>query len=214
MPAEQVFIDIYHKNHWSSEVSRSGTGSELIQTATLVEKLPDIFQEYGIKTVLDLPCGDWNWMKYVDLQEVQYHGGDIVKEIIASNRQKYLSDQVRFSQMNILADQIPQADLILCRDCLVHFSYRDIARALDNIHRSRSTYLLTTTFPEKSNTKIVTGAWRPINLAAPPFNLPAPLLEINENCTEGGNQYQDKTLALWELQGLSTSVDRMLSSLA
>jgi hypothetical protein len=59
---------------------------------------------------------------------------------------------------------------------------------------------LTTTFPGcASNEDIVTGDWRPLNLQLAPFNLPAPDLLINEQCTEGGNLFADKSLGLWRL---------------
>ena len=59
---------------------------------------------------------------------------------------------------------------------------------------------MTTNFFERStNQDISTGSWRTINLCKPPFNFPEPLLTILENCTEGDNQFSDKSLSLWEL---------------
>ena len=72
--------------------------------------------------------------------------------------------------------------------------------ALRNFQRSRSSYLLTTTFTGRQhNITIETGRWRPINLEAPPFSLLSPIEIINEHCTQGGGQYSDKSLALWKL---------------
>jgi hypothetical protein len=43
------------------------------------------------------------------------------------------------------------------------------------------------------------GQFRPLNLEAPPMSLPAPMLMINEGCTEGDGKYQDKSLGLWRM---------------
>jgi hypothetical protein len=102
--------------------------------------------------------------------------------------------------LNLLTDKIPQVDLILCRDCLIHFSYADIFRALKNICDSKSEYLLTTTFTErKINRDITTGNGHLINLEIAPFNFPAPLKSIIEGCTEDFGANKDKALGLWRV---------------
>jgi hypothetical protein len=93
--------------------------------------------------------------------------------------------------------------LVLCRDCLVHFSYSDIRRSLTNIRLSRSTYILTTTFRGRDrNFDVPTGDWRAINLEKAPFDLGTPLAIIDEQCTEGGGVYSDKCLGLWRCSDL------------
>lgn len=95
--------------------------------------------------------------------------------------------------MDITKDRLPTGDLILCRDCLVHFSLSD------NFKASQSRYLLTTTFTNLTfNQEIRTGSWRPLNLEIEPFNFPKPILVINENCTEGEMNFTDRSLALWD----------------
>lgn len=98
-------------------------------------------------------------------------------------------------------------DLILCRDCLVHFSDEDVFRALRNLARSGSRYLLTTTFPERPvNPPIRTGKWRPLILQAVPFALPPPERLINEQCTEGAGAFADKSLGLWRLETIAAAL--------
>jgi hypothetical protein len=198
--AKEVFEDIYQKKAWSG-VSHSGPGSDLEQTRKVRHSLQKVIAQYDIKTLLDVPCGDWFWMKETDLSSVQYTGGDIVEEIISRN-QKYAGDQVSFQFLDLLEPEIPAHDLVFCRDCLVHFSYRDVCRALENLKKSGSHYLLTTTFPGRVNYDIITGNWRPLDLQAEPFNLSEPIQLINEGCTEGNGSYADKSLALWDLQTL------------
>jgi len=131
---------------------------------------------------------------------VQYIGGDILPELAAANEQRYGGPGRRFVTLDLLADDLPDADLLLCRDCLVHLSFEAAGAALANIRRSRCRWLLTTTFPGcAANEDIVTGDWRPLNLELPPFNLPPPELLLNEHCTEAGNLFADKSLALYSV---------------
>jgi hypothetical protein len=59
------FIDIYHQNIFGGIESRSGNGSTLVQTAVIRDEIPLLFKELNIKSVLDAPCGDFNWMKEI-----------------------------------------------------------------------------------------------------------------------------------------------------
>jgi cyclopropane fatty-acyl-phospholipid synthase-like methyltransferase len=157
----------------------------------------------GILTVLDIPCGDFHWMRNVDLSKVEYIGADIVKEIIKNNKDRYEKSNITFLHMNLIEDPLPQVDLILMRDCLVHMSYDDIFKSLDNVCRSKSQYLLTTTFTGRQDNKdIVTGDWRTLNLQIAPFLFPKPIRIINEKCTQKKMSYTDKSLGLWKISDI------------
>ena len=197
---EEVFTGIFETNSWLGKSSVSGPGSDPDQTAKIIAELPNLFRKFNISTVLDIPCGDFNWMRNVDLSGIKYLGADIVKELISLNVAKYKSENISFMYANVITDRLPAVDLILCRDGLVHLSFADIRHALNNICRSGSKYLLTTTFPDReSNEDIRTGDWRVLNLQIAPFNFPPPLATILEGCTENGNAFRDKTLALWRI---------------
>jgi 2-polyprenyl-3-methyl-5-hydroxy-6-metoxy-1,4-benzoquinol methylase len=198
--ADKIFEEIYRKRMWGNDESVSGAGSTIQHTQGIVHQLPKIFEMYNIKTVLDIPCGDFNWMKTVNLSKIDYKGADIVGDLIAKNNQKYKGGNISFFKADILKDSLPKVDLIICRDCLVHFSDRDVINALHNIHQSNSKFLLTTSFPNRIlNPPIVTGHWRPLNLQTDPFHLPVP-----EEVYFGGNKevsgaYADKALVLWSI---------------
>jgi hypothetical protein len=198
-----AFAHIYRTNLWGGDSSRSGQGSDGGQTIEVAAALRRIVKAYGIRVLLDLPCGDFNWMKNAGLAPGKYVGGDIVPELIARNTELHGGDEREFVVLDITADPLPAADLLLCRDCLVHFSNVDVMRALDNVRKSRIRYLLATTFTGCGrNVDIVTGDWRIMNLTAPPFSLPPPLELVNEHCTEGGGTYADKCLGLWQTADL------------
>jgi hypothetical protein len=198
-----VFGQIYRTNHWGGDTSKSGRGSDGDQTGEVAAGLRRIVAACGVRVLLDLPCGDFNWMKGAGLEIAKYIGGDIVPELVSINRERHGSESREFAVLDISAGPLPDADLLFCRDCLVHLSNDDIGKALDVIRRSGIRYLLTTTFTEcDGNADIVTGDWRIINLEKPPFSLPPPLELINEKCTEGGGTYSDKSLGLWRVADL------------
>ena len=197
---KDIFTTIYNTNHWKSSKSISGTGSEISQTRTLIENLNKLIKDKNISSILDIPCGDFGWMKEVDLSNIKYTGADIVEKIIDINKEKYLKDNLNFKVLDLTNDQLPKNDLIIIRDCLVHLSYKDIDKALKNIKLSECKYLLLTTFTNNNtNYDIITGDWRKLNFQKEPFNFSNPILIINENCTEENAIFKDKSMALWEI---------------
>jgi len=194
---EKVFSDIYRNNAWADPESVSGRGSTLARTAVVRKELPALLAELGAGSLLDAPCGDFNWMRHVDLGRVDYKGADVVPELIAQNRLKYGGARRQFVVLDITKDEVPRADLILCRDCLIHLSFRHARAAVANFKRSGSTYLLATTHAhERENVDIESGSGRYVNLRLPPFNFPEPLRLITEDPELG------KCLGLWRLKDL------------
>lgn len=199
----EIFDEIYRTNLWGDSASRSGPGSNLIQTEQIRKAIPSLLNKYCVSTLLDIPCGDFFWMKELDLKLKKYTGGDIVEAIVQQNHSLYGSDKRQFVHMDILKDQLPKADLILCRDLLGHLSFKDIHAAINNIKNSGSTYLLTTTYVDTQvNEHIFTGLFRTVNLQKAPFNFPQPVEIINENCTEDAHLFKDKSLGLWLIKDL------------
>jgi len=197
---EFIFWKRYADNAWKGQESRSGVGSSLEATAALRRQLPGLVQSLGAASILDIPCGDFHWMKEVAFPDhVFYIGADIVAEVVAHNTARYADARREFRKLDLLTDPLPAADLVICRDCLVHFSFKDIARALRNLKRSGSKFLAVTHFPRSgTNTNIMTGQWRPLNFLMPPLNFPSPVHVINEELSE--ERYSDKSLAVFRLQ--------------
>ena len=108
-----------------------------------------------------------------------------------------------FAAQADIRDPLPRSDLILCRDCLVHLSFQNIARAVARFRASGAEFLLVTTFPEwEDNRDCEDGDWRALNMTKPPFHWP-PLHElIDERCEEGDGGWRDKSLGLWRLDEL------------
>lgn len=197
---KSVFEDISSRNQWFEPETVSGPGSTLEQTAEIVRLLPSILDQLQVQRMLDLPCGDFNWMSKVNLTGVSYTGADIVGHIVARNQERFASENHQFRVLDLMRDPLEDYDLLFCRDCLVHLSIADIHTALRNIKQSQVKYLMTTTFTDQViNKDIPTGGWRLINLQQPPFSLPSPVLDMNEKCTEFGDTFADKCLAVWKV---------------
>jgi SAM-dependent methyltransferase len=204
---EERFAHIYKTNLWSDSESRSGPGSSLDATETLRTALPPLLRGLNTQRLLDVPCGEFNWMSQVDLSGIEYIGGDIVESIVDANRRRYESAARKFVKVDLTSGPLPQADTILCRDCLVHFSFDNIVAAFRRMRASGAEYVLTTTFLDwQINKDIVDGDWRPLNLERRPFLLPAPLNVIVEECPEEGGAYADKALAVWRVSELPTKL--------
>ncbi|GAP71843.1 glycosyltransferase [Candidatus Symbiothrix dinenymphae] len=194
----ESFTDIYKNNYWGSQESASGGGSTMAGTVTIREQLPLLIDKFAIRSMLDVPCGDYNWMKEVP-KTCDYIGGDIVAEVVANNRRLYTSDKVRFAQIDITKDTLPKVDLIFCKDCLQHLSYKSVMAALNNFKSSGSKYLLVTSYPLTwRNHDIHNGDYRALNLQKKPFYLPSPILKIREK-SKAWNVEIDKTMYLYEL---------------
>lgn len=198
-----IFTKIYQQNTWGNPESVSGPGSTLARTAGFLDELVALLTALSTRVLLDAPCGDFHWAAPMAGAVEQYIGLDVVPALIVRLQQGNRHANCRFICSDLTRDALPPADVILCRDGLVHLSFRDIAGALTNFQRSGARYLLTTTFIDrKANRDIPTGAWRPLNLQAPPFHFPPPVALVDERCSQWGGQYRGKRLALWAVATL------------
>lgn len=197
---EKTFEIIFRHNLWNCPESASGWGSTLKNTEGIRKDLPRLVKELAAKTFLDLACGDFNWMKEIDLEVDKYYGVDIVDSICGHNRQDYGQYNRDFIRLDFTKDALPKPDIILCRDALVHLSFCDIGKAIENIKKSGSRYLLVTTYPKvEVNFEIYTGGWRPLNMQKPPFNWPEPISFIDDSEETDPTDW-GKCLGLWEVQ--------------
>jgi hypothetical protein len=196
----RVFTAIYKHHLWGEVETVSGDGSTLEFSASFRETLPQLLAELGAASLLDAGCGDFNWMKTVNLNGIQYVGVDVVEPLIIRNIELYTSESRIFLIGDITKDRLVKADVALCRHCLIHLSNRQVCLALRNLKTIGAKYLLATTFPVvKDNADIWPGSFRPINLEIPPFNLPKPLRIFHDSRGTDRNS----VLALWRFADIS-----------
>ena len=62
-----AFTTIYRQNVWGSRESVSGNGSTLASTEVFRAEFAALLTTLGIRSILDAPCGDFNWMRLVPL---------------------------------------------------------------------------------------------------------------------------------------------------
>jgi hypothetical protein len=203
---QMLFARYYETNNWGDRESVSGSHSTVRYTEGLRTQLPELFRTFGVKRILDAPCGDYNWFRLVPrTADLTYIGADIVDALVERNQKAYGDAGTSFRHLDITQDRMPDADVWMCRDCLFHFSDRNIWRALQNFLQSDINYLLTTTFPESTeNRNIATGDFRPLNLELPPFSFPSPIVQLDD-WIEG---HSVKKLALWERADLQSHLEK------
>lgn len=210
---EDRFTKIFKDDLWDGGESRSGPGSGLAYTSNLRSRLPALFDKYQVKSVFDAPCGDFHWMQHLLAKvNIDYIGGDIVRELIEKNQKKFGRTNINFVHVNIIANALPSADLMICRDCLFHFSYQDILKTLQNFVRSKIAFLLTTTHTTGlKNRDILTGDFRQINLFDFPFDFtPQPLERIDDWM----KPEPERQMCLWTRAEVEMASERLAANLS
>jgi len=201
------FEKIFLNKEWGNSESVSGSGSTKQWTESIRSSIANLTQRYAIKSVLDSPCGDFNWMKLVDYPAgLQYLGQDIVRPMITHLRKTYANNMYDFI-FNDMAFRGPYKafDLIICRDGLQHLSNTDAMKAIENFELSGSKYLLTTIYIKLwDNSDIQPGEMRAALLTKPPFNFEEPLeifydYPLKQDETKAPTGFGYKRMALWKL---------------
>jgi glycosyltransferase involved in cell wall biosynthesis len=170
-------------------------------TPRLCGELPRVLSRLGVRRLVDVGCGGLDWMRDTELGIDRYVGVDVVFDVVLANRMRYGGPRRRFLLRDLTRDPLPGADLILCRDALIHLPDSDLITAMRAILNSTARWLLAGTFIDRTkNFPIQPGQWRPINLQLPPLSLPPPIEMLVDTPPDQG--YADKRLALWDLAAL------------
>ena len=81
----RVFTGIFRRNAWGSEESVSGPGFTRARGESFRDDVIALLRTIGARTLLDAPCGDFNWMDSVADAVNGYVGVDIVDVLIERN---------------------------------------------------------------------------------------------------------------------------------
>lgn len=166
--------------------SLSGPGSHISNTKETIEFINGIIADLDIKSILDLGCGDWNWFKSVDIRGSSYLGWDACEDMVGDNNRIYGTSKVSFDTKDIVEENYPNVDLIICRDVLFHMTTEISTRVLDKI-KLAAKYFICTSFNDVNENKPHKNGWGfyKINTNIEPFNLKKYLLkserEVNNN---------------------------------
>ena len=182
-----VFTSIFKSRHWvqksslaENNISVSGHGSNINtdQSKNLIKCLLNFFDKYQIKSVLDMPCGDFLWMNEIMKKNnvLKYLGIDIVDEIIKNNTKLYENEKIKFKTFDIINFKtVENFDLVLMRDFFIHNRNSDIKQILINLKHMNIKYFAFENYNILKNTDVTTGKHRKINLKLQPFNLGEPI---------------------------------------
>lgn len=202
---QNIFDYIFKNNVWGNKDSKSGHASNLENTRSIRNFLPEFFEKYKIKSILDAPCGDMYWFSQMNLRKIKYYGYDIVDELIQINKEKFAKNKnYTFEKRDLISDKLPKVDLIFCRDLIIHFPISAVYDLINNFVKTKSKYLMITQHILTSNlyqinTEIEFGKFAFRSLVEPPFNFPNPKILIPEDWADKNVM---RCMALYELKTL------------
>jgi hypothetical protein len=207
MSNKEIFSKIYKNEEWGGQgdTPLSGPGSSLWYTEQLRSAFPGIIEQFNVKTLFDAGCGDLTWMgTLVDTLDIKYIGADVVDFLIEKNRAKFPNLDLRV--MDITVDPLPQADMMLCRDCMFHMSFKDIYATLNNFLRSGTPLLFTTCHDTPAeNVNITTGGYAELNFKKHPFNFPDPVFSINDTLPS----FVKRNVCIWTRDQIITALKNL-----
>lgn len=176
-PAQEVFTEIYSKKLWGANengVGWSGAGSDFGSTPVYRKFLQDFLKTYAIKSVVDVGCGDWEFSRYIDWQGIEYLGVDVVESVLIKDKILFGTATIHFRKMDVLQDELPKADLLICKDVLQHLTNEDILQIIPQLSRYKYCLITNDVHAEtgsSNNPTITRGDYRPIDLTKAPFNV-------------------------------------------
>ena len=200
---QDQLLEVFSKKHSQRGASVIDPGSTLQITKNLRASLVDLFAEFEVRSLLDIACGISDWIGPADLPVERYVGADFVPEIVQTLSNRYAKhDKVEYIVMDVRSSPLRAYDIVLLRDCLTSFSYRDVGAALQNIKNSGSRFLITSHYTKLSKAakikqnlgfKSTHGEWNRLNLMMPPYYFPKPERIIDDQPS------RDKFLAMWRV---------------
>lgn len=183
---ERIYKDGFWKSHGDS---KSGLGSTTDATKKIINILNQVVDYLKIVlnkdkiSILDSSCGDMNWMpRFLENRtDIDFTGYDITLSNIEAHQLNFANKSWTFKQHDLVADPITvKFDLIISRHTLMHLFFSDIQKALDNIEKSGSEFLLMTTQSNEKNQELSSGLlgrgrYRPVNFFKQPFSFSSPV---------------------------------------
>ncbi len=208
---KNIFHLIYKNNYWDSKESVSGPGSDLKSTENIRRELPLLISKYGIKNILDIPCGDFNWMKKIlDKLDVDYLGCDIVDELIDKNKNFYTTNKIKFSKLDLIKEKLPVSDLLICRALFFHLDFLSIDKILKNLKKANIKYILLTNCPKLDNhinKNIPIGQYRDLDLFKEPLFFPNNYLYKFEDVHNLDTAQIEQEMILWKKDDLINNLN-------
>jgi hypothetical protein len=138
-PPKDYFTHIYAHNCWEGKESRSGEGSEGDFAKQKVSLITELIKDFGVRSILDLGCGDFHWMPEVVRSIDRYHGVDVVESLIQENKRRFENRVVSFQCLDLSDPEeqrvlsLRDADLVTCLDVFGHLLNKEVDSLLNFI---------------------------------------------------------------------------------
>lgn len=151
----------------------SGPGSTVDYTEKYRRFIEAYIETRGIRSVVDLGCGDWQFSRLIDWKDVIYTGLEVVPEVVERLKVEHGTLQRSFCLVDQDDPYIPPADLVIVKDVLQHLPSRAILRLIPKLLQGRHALLINDRDPDSSvnNHDIGVGGYRRLDLSLPPFSL-------------------------------------------
>jgi SAM-dependent methyltransferase len=164
-----TFTEIYRRNVWKFG---SGEGALPKYAKPYKEFLEQFIRDRRIKSVVDYGCGDWQFSRLINWDGIQYLGLDLVDSLIEHHKRVYQTDNITFLALEETPTLLPDADLIILKDILQHWSNQSITSFMPKIVKYKFA-LITNCVNlrgETANRDILDGYFRPLDLRERPFS--------------------------------------------
>lgn len=140
MDMAAAFECIYKEKLWGDDAVSafySGSGShDIKQVSPYVDHVCQFLESLPEPPdIVDLGCGDFNIGKQLVTACSNYHGCDIVKDLINYNHQHYAQAHVQFSCLDASQDFLPEGNVLLVRQVLQHLSNEAILAICSQFQR-------------------------------------------------------------------------------
>lgn len=133
----RLFKSIYDNNQWGRAPvgRRFYSDSPPQHTGPYREFVAQFIRDRGIRTVIDLGCGDFEVSSGIDLGSATYTGVDLYDELIEDNRRRYECDGRTFLVRDLIEDDLPAGDLALLTLVLYLLPDAELFRILAKLDR-------------------------------------------------------------------------------
>jgi hypothetical protein len=174
---EKTFTWFYNEGKWGRNgkgESVSGKGSEYKYAKPFVNYVKSLIHKHRVTSIVDLGCGDWELMRRIDLEDIQYLGLECVRELVTRNNRKYSKKNIQFKFGDILSMKYPKADLLICKDVMIHLSNQQIKKIISQFSNFKYVLVVNSVYTStgtSQNNDIQMGQFRPVDISKPPFNV-------------------------------------------
>jgi SAM-dependent methyltransferase len=172
---KEAFEGAYSDGRWGVGFG-SGHGSRPRATRESRIFLEDFVRANRVRRIVDYGCGDWQIARLIDWQGASYFSLDVVPALIERNMREFGKTGVEFIVIPDDPADLPQADLLLCKDVLQHLPVADVEEILRSVVPRFPMALVTNDAPTTRanlDIDIPAGQWRPVEVRDPLFAAPA-----------------------------------------